>query len=117
MRKDLSDNRQNIVNNTFEYRTLLKAVIKDISGYKTNDANVTINFKSIEFLLWGQDNTAPSKKTTGQRAFKDYTTTTNTSRKREYLMMVTSLLVEDLKSVVDQWKRCILQKFFSFNDF
>jgi len=102
--QDLSDNRQNIVNNTAEYPNLTKAVLKDISGYNDNESNVTIGFHSIEFLLWGQDNTAPSAKMNGQRAFTDYTTATNATRRGQYLKVVTELLVDDLKSVVDQWK-------------
>jgi len=40
----------------------------------------------------------------GQRAFTDYTTATNATRRGQYLKVVTELLVDDLKSVVDQWK-------------
>jgi putative iron-regulated protein len=102
--QDLSDNRQNIVNNDTEYPTITKAVLKEISGYNSNESNVTIGFHAIEFLLWGQDNTAPSAKMEGQRAFTDYTTATNATRRGQYLKAVTELLVDDLKSVVDQWK-------------
>jgi putative iron-regulated protein len=102
--QDLSDVRQNIINNESEYPTLTKNTLKDISGYSDNESNVTIGFHAIEFLLWGQDNTAPSAKMTGQRAFTDYTTATNSIRRGAYLKVVTALLVDDLKSVVDQWK-------------
>lgn len=102
--QDLSDNRQNIVNNTGEYPTISKEVLKDISGYNENESNVTIGFHAIEFLLWGQDNTAPSARMNGQRAFTDYTTAANATRRGQYLKAVTSLLKDDLKSVVDQWK-------------
>jgi putative iron-regulated protein len=102
--QDLSDVRQNIINNESEYPTLTKATLKDIIGYSDNESNVTIGFHAIEFLLWGQDNTAPSAKMTGQRVFTDYTTATNSIRRGAYLQVVTALLVDDLKSVVDQWK-------------
>ena len=102
--QDLSDNRQNIVNNDTEYPTLTKDVLKEISGYNSNESNVTIGFHAIEFLLWGQDNTAPSLKMNGQRSFTDYTTATNATRRGQYLKVVTELLVDDIKSVVDQWK-------------
>lgn len=102
--QDLSDNRQNIINNDSEYPTLTKAVLKEISGYNSNESNVTIGFHAIEFLLWGQDNTAASSKMSGQRAFTDYTTATNATRRGQYLKVVTALLIDDLKSVVDQWK-------------
>lgn len=102
--QDLSDNRQNIVNNDTEYPTITKDVLKEISGYKSNESNVSIGFHAIEFLLWGQDNSAPSLKMSGQRALTDYTTAANATRRGQYLKVVTELLVDDLKSVVDQWK-------------
>lgn len=102
--QDLSDNRQNIINNSTEYPTLTIEVLKDISGYNDNESNVTIGFHAIEFLLWGQDITAPSAKMDGQRAYTDYTTATNAARRGQYLKVVTELLIADLKSVVDQWK-------------
>ena len=40
----------------------------------------------------------------GQRALTDYTTAANATRRGQYLKVVTELLVDDLKSVVDQWK-------------
>ena len=102
--QDLSDNRQNVINNTTAYPTLTKDVLKEISGYESNESNVTIGFHAIEFLLWGQDNTSPSLKMKGQRALTDYTTATNADRRGQYLKVVTALLVDDLKSVVNQWK-------------
>ena len=102
--QDLSDNRQNIINNVTEYPTLTKDKLKKISGYNSNESNVSIGYHAIEFLLWGQDNTEPSLKLNGQRPFTDYTTETNATRRGQYLKIVTALLVEDVKSVVEQWK-------------
>ncbi|CAM1344417.1 imelysin family protein [Tenacibaculum amylolyticum] len=102
--EDTSDNRQNIVNNTAEYPTLTKAVIKEISGYNDNESNVTLGYHAIEFLLWGQDSTDPSAKMAGQRPYTDYTTAANADRRGQYLQIATEILVEDLKSVADQWK-------------
>ncbi len=102
--QDLSDNRQNIVNNTEQYPTFTKENLKELSGFNNNESNVTIGFHAIEFLLWGQDNSAPAAKMNGQRAYTDYTTATNATRRGQYLKVVTDLLVDDLQSVVDQWK-------------
>ncbi|QTD38195.1 hypothetical protein JL193_02490 [Polaribacter batillariae] len=102
--QDLSDSRQNIVGNTNQYPTLTKEVLKNISGYNENESNVTIGFHAIEFLLWGQDNTAPSAKMSGQRPLTDYTTDANATRRGQYLKVATELLIDDLKSVADQWK-------------
>ena len=102
--QDLSDNRQNIINNTTVYPILTKDILREISGYNSNESNVSIGYHAIEFLLWGQDNTEPSLKLNGQRPFTDYTTETNATRRGQYLKIVTALLVDDLKSVVEQWK-------------
>ena len=102
--QDLSDTRQNIINNTTVYPILTKDILRDISGYNSNESNVSIGYHVIEFLLWGQDNTEPSLKLNGQRPFTDYTTETNATRRGQYLKIVTALLVEDVKSVVEQWK-------------
>ena len=102
--QDTSDNRQNIVNNTAEYPTLTKEVLRNIAGYNNNESNVTMGYHAIEFLLWGQDSDAPAAKTTGQRAYTDFTTATNADRRKSYLKLATDILVEDLQSVVDQWK-------------
>ncbi|CAM1368375.1 imelysin family protein [Tenacibaculum xiamenense] len=99
-----SDNRQNIVNNTAEYPTLSKTVLRDITGYNENESNVTLGYHAIEFLLWGQDSSAPADQMTGQRAFTDYTTADNADRRGQYLKLAAEILVEDLKSVVDQWE-------------
>ena len=102
--QDLSDNRQNIINNTTVYPILTKDILREISGYNSNESNVSIGYHAIQFLLWGQDNTEPSLKLNGQRPFTDYTTETNATRRGQYLKIVTALLVEDVKSVVEQWK-------------
>ncbi|EAR13095.1 hypothetical protein PI23P_10715 [Polaribacter irgensii 23-P] len=102
--QDLSDDRQNIINNKEKYPSLTKETLKELSGYDSNESNVTVGFHAIEFLLWGQDNTQPSEKMAGQRALTDFTTATNAVRRGEYLVAVTALLVDDVKSVVDQWK-------------
>ena len=99
-----SDDRQNIVNNTAKYPTLTKEVLRNISGYNDNESNVTMGYHAIEFLLWGQDNTAPSEKKAGQRAYTDYTTAANADRRKQYLQLATEILVEDLASVANQWK-------------
>ncbi|QTE23452.1 imelysin family protein [Polaribacter cellanae] len=102
--QDLSDNRQNIVGNASKYPNLTKETLKNISGYNENESNVTIGFHAIEFLLWGQDNTAPSAKMSGQRPLTDYTTDANATRRGQYLKVATELLIDDLKSVTNQWK-------------
>lgn len=102
--QDTSDDRQNIVNNTSKYPSITKSVIKDISGYNDNESNVTLGYHAIEFLLWGQDDVDATKKTSGNRSYKDYTTANNASRRGKYLKVVTEILVENLESVYKEWK-------------
>lgn len=102
--QELSDSRQNIINNIQQYPTLSIKVIKDIAGYGGFESNVTVGYHAIEFLLWGQDNTAPAVKKAGQRSFTDFTTKKNAQRRKKYLKLVTALLVEDIESVANQWK-------------
>lgn len=68
------------------------------------EANVTLGYHAIEFLLWGQDSTAPADKKAGQRPYTDYTTKENADRRKQYLKIAAEILVEDLESVVVQWK-------------
>lgn len=69
----------------------------------SDEKAVSTGWHAIEFLLWGQDNTNPSEKKAGQRPVEDYTTNENADRRKTYLNVVTSLLVKDLKQLVDTW--------------
>ncbi|MFV0247877.1 MAG: imelysin family protein [Tenacibaculum sp.] len=95
-----SGSNKNLVNDV--NFTLSKENIKELSG-EGGESNVTIGYHAIEFLLWGQDLTAPSEKKPGQRSFTDYTTAANAERRKQYLSLVAEILVEDLQSVVNQW--------------
>ncbi|WP_136467394.1 imelysin family protein [Flagellimonas onchidii] len=68
-----------------------------------NDKSISTGWHAVEFLLWGQDNTSPSDDLPGQREFTDYTTADNADRRGEYLKVSTSLLINDLKDLVDTW--------------
>ncbi|WP_299437456.1 imelysin family protein [uncultured Aquimarina sp.] len=68
-----------------------------------SDKSISTGWHAIEFLLWGQDNTNPSENQAGLRLFTDYTTADDADRRGEYLKVVTSLLVNDLKKLVDTW--------------
>ncbi|MEX6625604.1 imelysin family protein [Tenacibaculum salmonis] len=102
--QEASDNRQNIVNNITEYPNFTKEILRNLSGYSENESNVTMGYHAIEFLLWGQDATAPSAKLAGQRPFTDFTTKENSERRKQYLKLATEILVEDLETVTKQWK-------------
>jgi putative iron-regulated protein len=71
------------------------------------EVNVATGYHAIEFLLWGQDlNKKPTD--AGLRPYTDYLigedcTHGNCERRAQYLSKVTSLLVSDLKDMVNDW--------------
>lgn len=68
------------------------------------EENVATGYHAIEFLLWGQDLTAPSAMLPGQRAFTDFTTAENADRRKQYLRVATNLLVDGLSELSNAWK-------------
>jgi putative iron-regulated protein len=67
------------------------------------DANVASGFHAVEFLLWGQDLSTTGA---GARPHTDYLdggTADNQDRRRDYLRVVTALLVDDLEHVAGRW--------------
>ena len=66
------------------------------------EENIATGWHAIEFLLWGQDlsETGP-----GDRSFEDFVDgkTPNANRRREYLKVVSDLLVSDLGSLAKAW--------------
>nr|WP_286997150.1 MULTISPECIES: imelysin family protein [Comamonas] len=67
------------------------------------EENISTGWHAIEFMLWGQDlsETGP-----GARPYTDFVDgkKPNADRRRQYLKVVTELLISDLQSVADQWK-------------
>lgn len=70
---------------------------------KENDKSISTGWHAIEFLLWGQDETNPKDLKAGLRPVTDYTTDSKKERRKTYLNVVTSILVKDLKKLVDTW--------------
>jgi putative iron-regulated protein len=66
------------------------------------EENIAAGWHAIEFLLWGQDFSATGP---GDRSFEDFVDgkAPNAKRRREYLTVVTSMLVDDLTSLVKAW--------------
>lgn len=91
-----------IINNTKEYPELSEELITGLNE-QGGETNISTGFHAIEFLLWGQDLTNPSEKKPGQRPLEDYTTNKNAERRKQYLHIVTTLLIKDLQYLVDQW--------------
>jgi putative iron-regulated protein len=66
------------------------------------EENIACGWHAIEFLLWGQDFNTDGP---GARGFEDYVDgkTANADRRRQYLDVVTELLVDDLRYLVGAW--------------
>jgi putative iron-regulated protein len=66
------------------------------------EENIASGWHAIEFLLWGQD---MSENGPGNRAFTDFVDgqAPNADRRREYLRVITDLLVSDLNELVKEW--------------
>lgn len=69
------------------------------------EADVKVGYHAIEFLLWGQD---LYENSAGQRPYTDYltgagATAPNGERRKQYLKIVSDLLVEHLTHVRDAW--------------
>jgi putative iron-regulated protein len=66
------------------------------------EENIATGWHAIEFLLWGQDfnDNGP-----GNRSFEDFVDgkTPNADRRRQYLNVVTELLMDDLGVLVKSW--------------
>jgi putative iron-regulated protein len=69
---------------------------------KDGEENVATGWHAIEFLLWGQDLDANGP---GKRSFEDFVDgkAKNANRRRQYLRVVTQLLVDDLDGLVKAW--------------
>lgn len=80
----------------------LLASLNELAG---SEANVATGYHAIEFLLWGQDTNADGP---GNRPYTDFAlgaacTNAACERRREYLRVVTQLLVDDLSYITEQW--------------
>ena len=69
---------------------------------KQDEADVTIGWHAIEFLLWGQDLSATGP---GNRPYTDYVAGQgNNDRRRLYLQHVTDELVHELEELAESWE-------------
>lgn len=94
-----------IINDSVTY-PIISADILDGLNEQNGEANISIGYHAIEFLLWGQDLTDPSAKEAGMRPNTDFVdggTASNQGRRRKYLGVVADLLLEHLDLMVDEW--------------
>lgn len=97
-----------IINDPIAFPTINKDVLVGENGKNKNEEYVTVGYHAIEFLLWGQDLTAPSANKPGQRPYTDYLvsggTAANQARRAQYLKVCADLLTDHLLHIVDEWK-------------
>jgi len=66
---------------------------------KEGEKSISTGFHAIEFLLWGQDQDHEGP---GNRPYQDYLP--GNDRRRDYLRIVTDMLVRDLESLDADWR-------------
>lgn len=99
-----------IINNVATYPTITKAVLEALNengGAEGGEKNISVGYHAIEFLLWGQDLTAPAANLPGQRPYTDFVvggTASNQARRATYLNVCADLLTDNLAYLVDQWR-------------
>lgn len=67
------------------------------------EADVVTGWHPIEFLLWGQDLTAPSERLPGQRSFEDFASADHADRRGLYLTTLGDVLVGHLDELTAAW--------------
>lgn len=95
-----------IVNDAVAFPAITKDLLISLNE-DGNEKNISTGYHAIEFLLWGQDLTAPSENKAGLRAYTDFVdggTNANQERRRDYLNVCADLLTDHLAYLVDQWK-------------
>lgn len=95
-----------IINNPVIFPIIDKAFL-EAQNENGGEKNISVGYHAIEFLLWGQDLTAPSEKKAGLRPFTDYVvggTAANPLRRAAYLKVCADLLTDHLDYMVNQWK-------------
>ena len=83
----------------------LLASLNELGG---SEVNVATGYHAIEFLLWGQDLNGTDAGA-GERPATDFATGDNATgghndRRRDYLTVVTDLLISDLEAMVAEWQ-------------
>ena len=88
-----------IINDDKAYPEITKDLLISLNE-KDGEENISCGYHAIEFLLWGQDFQTNGP---GERPHTDYTTAANAERRKEFLKITVSLLLENLESLVNEW--------------
>ncbi|MEM6398370.1 MAG: imelysin family protein [Bacteroidota bacterium] len=96
-----------IINDKEAFPTVDRELLVSLN-MEGGEENVSTGYHAIEFLLWGQDLTAPEVHQAGQRAYTDFVDggeVPNADRRRAYLLICADLLIENLDVLIDQWEQ------------
>jgi len=94
-----------IVNDIATYPTISGSLLDGLNE-QGGEANISIGYHAIEFLLWGQDDANTALQTPGNRPFTDFVAGSgpgNEDRRKAYLLAVADLLVEHLELMINEW--------------
>ena len=88
-----------LINSVSNFPVLSRDLILALNQ-KEGKKNISTGFHAIEFLLWGQ----PVEPGAGKRSWRDYADGAPLAeRRRQYLRLVTDLLVENLEAIAADW--------------
>ena len=94
------DPNAGVINAVSNFPALSRELITSLNE-KEGKKNISTGFHAIEFLLWGQDLNPAGP---GNRPWRDYAPEAkHGDRRRQYLRIVTELLVEHLETVAAAW--------------
>ena len=88
-----------IVGNAKRYPTITPELLVKLNQ-ADGEKNVACGWHAVEFLLWGQDQSATGP---GSRPATDYTFARNAKRRGEYLQACADLIVQQLEVLVSDW--------------
>ena len=93
-----------IINTPDAFPDIDAQVLSDANA-ATGETSISTGYHAIEFLLWGQDSSMDGP---GDRPYTDYVngaegTAENQERRAQYLLAVSSLMVENLTTVDSAW--------------
>tara|TARA_B100000809_G_scaffold214645_1_gene219525 strand:- start:2747 stop:3919 length:1173 start_codon:yes stop_codon:yes gene_type:complete len=94
-----------IINDLVNYPSINKELLESLNELG-GEANISIGYHAIEFLLWGQDNTSPLDNQAGLRPFTDFVdggTAENQDRRSQYVVVCAELLLDHLQLMINEW--------------
>jgi putative iron-regulated protein len=93
-----------IINQPEQFPRITREILRS-ANESGGEKNISTGFHAIEFLLWGQDSsdTGPGDRPPSDYVNDDAGRARHADRRREYLRLVTALLVEHLAGVEKEW--------------